>query len=337
MEVVQQLDEGLWKDCVDRQPQSNIFHTPEMHQVFSRAEGHRPQLWAAIEDGRLLALFLPVLVTLKDGLLRPLTTRAVTYGSVLCAANAEGQQALARLLRTYKGEVKGSPLFTELRNLSDLSAVQPILQDNGFVHEGHLNYLIDLQRPTEEIWGSLHRNVRSNVRKARRMGVVVEEIASLEKVPVVYQVLTEVYEHIHVPLAPASLFEAAFEILHPRGMIKFFVARVEDTNIGVAIRLLCKDTIYAWYAGAARDYAAYKANDLLNWHVLEWGAQNGFKCFDFGGAGKPDQDYGPRKFKAKFNGRLVNYGRDICVHHPRLLHVSQWGYEVYRRYHSGAG
>ena len=83
---------------------------------------------------------------------------------------------------------------------------------------------------------------------------------------------------------------------------------------------------------AIRDYAKYKANDLLNWYVLEWGAKNGFKCFDFGGAGKPDQDYGPRRFKAKFNGTLVNYGRNTCVHHPLRLRFSEWGYEVYRRY-----
>jgi serine/alanine adding enzyme len=331
MRIVHHLDEGLWRDFVDNNPWGNIFHTPEMFQVFSRTEGHQPQLWAATKDGRVLALLPPVWITLKDGLLRPFTTRSVIYGSVLCTASAEGQEALANLLHAYKSEVKGGPLFTELRNLSDLSAVQPILQDNGFIHEGHLNFLIDLQRPTEEIWSSLHGDVRTNVRKARRMGVVVEEVTSLDAVPVVYSVLAKVYEHIQIPLAPPSLFEAAFDILHPRGMIKLFMARVEDNCIGVAVRLLYKDTIYAWYAGAPRDYASYKANDLLNWHVLEWGAQHGFKCFDFGGAGKPDQDYGPRRFKAKFSGRLVNYGRNLCVHRPHLLHFSQWGYQVYRR------
>jgi hypothetical protein len=308
-----------------------MFHTPEMFQVFDRTEGHQPQLWAATQDGRVLALLLPVFITLKDGLLRPFTTRAVTYGSVLCAPGPEGREALAMLLRTYERQVKGGPLFTELRNLSDLSAVQPILQENGFVHEGHLNFLIDLQRPPEEIWSSLHGKVRTNVRKARKMGVVVEEVTSLDKVPVAYSVLSRVYEHIQIPLASLSLFEAAFEVLYPRGMIKLLMARVEGTYVGVAIRLLYKGLIYAWYAGAMRDCSSYKVNELLNWHILEWGAQNGFKCFDFGGAGKPDQDYGPREFKARFNGRLVNYGRNVCVHHPHLLHFSQWGYQVYRR------
>jgi serine/alanine adding enzyme len=331
MNVVRHLDKRIWRDFVDSHPQGNVFHTPEMFQVFSRAEGHQPELWAATEDERVLALLLPVRITLKDGLLRPLTTRAVVYGSVLCTASAEGQEALAGLLHTFKRQVRGGPLFTELRNLSDLSAVQPILQDNGFVHEDHLNFLVDLERPTEEIWDSLHSNVRTNVRKARRMRVVVQEVTSLDQVLAVYAVLAKVYEQIQIPLAPPSLFEAAFEVLHPRGMIKLFMARVEETCIGVAIRLLYKDTIYAWYAGAIRDYTSHKANDLLNWHILEWGAQNGFRYFDFGGAGKPDQDYGPRKFKAKFNGTLVNYGRNICIHHPHRLRLSEWGYEMYRR------
>ena len=333
MNIVRQLDERLWREFVDNHPQGQIFHTPEMYQVFARVRGYQPTLWAAVStDGRILALLLPVQVSLLNGPLRRLTARAVVYGSVLCAPEAEGKEALAPLLRTYRRGVKGSPLFTELRNLSDLSDVQPILQANGFVYEGHLNFLIDLQRPVEEIWSSVHGNVRTNVRKARHMGVIVEEVTSLDKIPVVYAVLAKVYERIRIPLAPLSMFEAAFEILYPRHMIRIFAARAEDTYIGVVIRLLYKEVIYAWYAGAIRDYASYKANDLLDWHVLEWGSQNGFSCFDFGGAGKPDDDYGPRRFKAKFGGELVEFGRNTCAHSKLRLQISRAGYWLYRRF-----
>lgn len=331
--VVDTLPEEEWRRFVEEHSQSNIFHTPEMFRVFSRASGHHPTLWAAVGGGgRVLALLPPVQITLLNRLLRPLTMRAVAYGSLLCAPGAEGQEAVALLLHTYRRRVRKRPLFTELRNLSDLSAVQPILQDNNFAYEDHLNFLIDLRRPVEEIWRSVHSNVRTNVRKARRMGVVIEEVASLDKVRDAYTVMAKVYERIQVPLAPLSLFEAAFEILSPRRMVKFFIARAEDTCIGACIRLLYKGMIYAWYAGAIRDYASYKANDLLNWHVLEWGAQNGFDCFDFGGAGKPDEDYGPRRFKAKFGGTLINYGRNTCVHMPMRLKVSRVGYQIARKF-----
>jgi lipid II:glycine glycyltransferase (peptidoglycan interpeptide bridge formation enzyme) len=331
--VVRTLPEEEWRRFVGEHPHGNVFHTPDMFQVFSHARGHHPTLWATVDnDGQVLALLLPVQVTLLDGLFQYLTRRAVIYGSVLCAPGEEGQEALATLLHVYKRGMKGAPLFTELRNRTDLSSVQPILQENSYVYEDHLNFLIDLQRPVEDIWSSVHRNVRTNVRKARRMGVVIEEITSLDQIPVAYAILAKVYEHIQVPLAPPSLFEAAFEILYPRHMIKFCMARIEDVHIGVALRLLYKDVIYAWYAGAIRDYASHKANDLLNWHVLEWGAHNSFSCLDFGGAGKPDEDYGPRKFKAKFGGTLVNYGRNVCVHAPVRLQLSQMSYQLARRF-----
>jgi hypothetical protein len=332
-EIVHSLKPEQWLDFVAGNPQSNVFHTAEMFRVFAQTEGHRPLLWATVDgEGNPLALLVPVQITLMGGFLRPFTTRAVAYGSVLCAPGPEGREALATLLRAYSRPAQGRPLFTELRNLSDLSGIQPILQENGFVHEAHLNFLIDLGRPVDEIWSSVHSNVRANVRKARRKGVVVQEVTSLAQVPVVYELLTEAYERIRIPLTHRSLFEAAFKVLHPRRMVKFYTAWVEDTCIGVGVHLLHKKVIYAWYGAATRDYASYKANDLLNWHVLEWGAQNGFDCFDFGGAGKPDEDYGPRQFKAKFGGELVNYGRNTYVHRPRLLRLSEWGYQLYRRF-----
>jgi serine/alanine adding enzyme len=61
MHVVHQLDEHLWREFVANHPQGQIFHTPEMFQVFARPEGHKPTLWAVVDDGSYpLALLLPV-------------------------------------------------------------------------------------------------------------------------------------------------------------------------------------------------------------------------------------------------------------------------------------
>jgi lipid II:glycine glycyltransferase (peptidoglycan interpeptide bridge formation enzyme) len=69
------------------------------------------------------------------------------------------------------------------------------------------------------------------------------------------------------------------------------------------------------------------------WHLLEWGANSEqYRVYDFGGAGKPDEEYGVRDFKAKFGGDLVNFGRNIFVHQPSLLKVSKLGYELYQRF-----
>lgn len=329
VEIVRQLDEQLWREFVDGHPLSNVYHTPEMYQVFSRVEGHRPTLWAAVDDSqRPLALLLPVQITLKGGLLRPLTTRSVVYGSAL---SDEGGDALGRLLEAYVQETKGV-LFTELRNLSDLNEIQSVLNGCRFAYEDHLNYLIDLDQPEEVIWGKISKSGRQGVRTSRNKGTVVEEVTDKQQVANVYRLLQQVYARVHVPLASPGLFEAAFDVLVPLGMFKIFVARLGERFIAACVLLIYKERIIYWYAGADRAFSSYTPGELLIWHALQWGKGHNFRLFDLGGAGRPDQDYGPRRFKAKFGGELVNYGRNTCIHSPAAFYASQTVYHSTRRF-----
>jgi serine/alanine adding enzyme len=332
LRVVHFLDEGRWRHFVESHPLSNVFHTPEMFQVFAQTEGYRPTLWATIDgDGEALALLLPVQVTLKGGLLRYLTNRAVVYGSVLYDPSPAGEEALAILLYAYIQEVGREVLFTELRNLSDLSAVQPLLNDYGFVYEDHLNYLIDLNRPLEQVMQSVGSRTRKHIRRGlARQEVIVEEISERGQIAACYDLLRKSYATARVPLADRSLFEAAFDVLYQRGMVKFWLARVGEAYVATSVEMLYKDTIYGWYSGIERTYASYTPGELLMWHILKWGVENGYRVYDFGGAGKPGEDYGVRDFKAKFGGELACYGRNTYVHAPTRLAISKVGYQVYR-------
>jgi len=331
--VTNTLPEDEWRHFVEKHPSGNVFHTPEMFQVFSRTKGHRPELWAATKNRRILALLLPVKITLMNGLLHHFTTRSVVYGSVLCVPNAEGHEALARLLQAYTHEVDGPPLFTELRNLlSNLEAMQPILLKHGFVYEDELNYLINLKRSPEAIFQSIGRRTRKNIRRGLKQGkVVVEELREREQVIICYDLLRQTYQAAKVPLADSSLFEAAFELLYPKGMVRYSLARLGEIPVATSVELLYKDVIFGWYGGVDRAYGSYVSNELLMWSILQWGAKNGCRLYNFGGAGRPNEEYGVRDFKAKFGGDLVSFGRNRYIHKPLLLRLSKLGYGVLRR------
>jgi lipid II:glycine glycyltransferase (peptidoglycan interpeptide bridge formation enzyme) len=160
----------------------------------------------------------------------------------------------------------------------------------------------------------------------------IEEADDRSQVATCYNILQKTYATAHVPLADRSLFEAAFDVLHAKGMVKFLLGRVRDTYVAASVALLYKDVIYGWYRGFDRSWAEYLPNDVMVWHILKWGAENGYRTFDFGGAGRPDEKYGPRSFKAKFGGRLVNYGRNLCVHAPFRLRMSETAYHIARRF-----
>jgi hypothetical protein len=331
--VVRTLPEDQWRCFVEQHPEGNIFHTPEMFQVFSRTKGHCPELWAAASDERLLGLLLPVQITFMHRLVRHFTTRSVVYGSVLCVPDAEGEKALSVLLQSYTNKVEGTPLFTELRNLSNMEAVQPILNRYGFVYEDHLNYLIDLRRAPEAILQSIGRQTRKNIRRGLRRGeVVVEEVEKREDVATCYDLIRQTYRTAGVPLADRSLFEAAFDLLRPKGMARFTLARVGRTPAAVSVELMYRGVMYGWFGGVDRAYGCHVPNELLTWHLFQWGSENGYRVYDFGGAGKPDEEYGVRDFKAKFGGELVCYGRNIYVHSPKLLWLSKKGYQLLCRW-----
>jgi serine/alanine adding enzyme len=333
LSIVRSIDEQAWRNFVERHPQGNIFHTPEMYRVFERARGYQPLMRAIMDaDGELLSLLPLVLVTLKDGPLRRLTTRAIAYGGCLSLPGRQGEEALATQLDEHNREAGRTALFTELRNLADTTALQPVLQRSGFIYEEHLNYLINLDCSPEQVLQNIGSRTRKHIRQALRKGTIaIEEVTDHRQITDWYQVIQKTYTNARVPLSDPALFEAAFEILQPLGMVKFWLARIGTTCVAASVELLYKDAIYGWYGGLDRAYANESPGELLMWRILQWGSENGYRTYDFGGAGKPGEVYGVRDFKAKFGGKLVCFGRNIKVHSPNLLRWSERGYAVYRR------
>jgi lipid II:glycine glycyltransferase (peptidoglycan interpeptide bridge formation enzyme) len=208
---------------------------------------------------------------------------------------------------------------------------EPILEKCGFSYEPHLNYLIDLNRPSEEIFEGIGRRTRKNIRHGLNRGDVrIREVREHGEVATCYELLRQTYRAARVPMFDISLFEAALDVLSPRKMIRFTLAEVGGAAAATSIELVYKDVVYGWYGGIDRKYRKYMAGELLMWHILQWGAESGYHVYDFGGAGKPEGEYGVRDFKAKFGGELVCYGRNMYVHAPRALWLSRKGYEMVR-------
>jgi lipid II:glycine glycyltransferase (peptidoglycan interpeptide bridge formation enzyme) len=76
-------------------------------------------------------------------------------------------------------------------------------------------------------------------------------------------------------------------------------------------------------------------NDLVIWEILKWGKENGYRIFDFGGAGRPDREYGVREYKKKFGGATLNLGRYQKVHNRFLMNISVVGFKIWQFFKFG--
>jgi len=309
-----------------------------MVAVFAGAKRHRPETWATVNSaGEVLALLLPTWISVFAApVVSRLTRRAVVYGGALTAGGETGATALGLLLQEYDRHARWQGLFTELRPIGQVGTAVPdtVLASAGYQHEDHLNFLIDLHQGQDRLWASIDKSAQKRIKRAIRLGARVVEWPDANTpspIPRFYALVQETYAHVGVPLADHTLFMSAFRVLHPKGMFRLFAVEVEGRVIGVRAILVYKEWIHDWYAGADRSALSYCPNDLLVWHVLQWGAEHGLHWFDFGGAGRPDVPYGVRDFKAKFGGDLVHPGRQTAIHWPAVFALAQAGYQIYRR------
>ncbi|MBN2102463.1 GNAT family N-acetyltransferase [bacterium] len=330
--ITRTLDTHQWSSFVKNHPQGNVFHTPEMFHVFSNANNHIPELWATLDsDNQIASLFSPVILNGRNKLFDFFMQRSISYGSLLTNLDTEDLGSIEKLIKSYLKTCKLLPIFIEMRNLTDLSYLRNILLSFGFCFYDYLNYIIPLNLPFEIMLKRICRSTRKRIRKELRdPKLVIETVNSSEKVSICYGILKNSYRHNCVPLADISLFYNAFRILSPKNMIKFTLAKHKNIYIATSIDLLYKDTIYGWYGGFDRHYSKFSANEILMWHLLTWGASQGYKFYDFGGAGKPDETYRVRDFKAKFGGNLVNYGRFLSVNAPVRFYFGTGAYKFFQ-------
>lgn len=319
-----------WDNFVFSHPMGNIFQTRALYRVYAETKNYHP-VNVAITDPKyqeIEGLMSGVIIREMDGFLGNFSARSIVQGGPLVAPSSK-KDVVTELVNKYDALASHSSLYTEIRNMYDVQDALNHIDSYSYID--HLDFIINLNQSEDGLWGQIHKSRRKNINRAEKAGVVVEEMVSRDKIPVFYKLLSETYNNVKVPLADISLFESSFQQLVPKGMAKFFLARHENDYIGARAVLLYKDGIYDWYAGAAIDALPLYPNECLVWHILKWGIENNYSNFDFGGAGEPNKPYGPREFKRRFGGELVNYGRYVHQYSKEKIKVAEIGFKVYRK------
>jgi len=323
-----------WRDTVWKHPQGNVFQTPYMHRVYSEAEGVEPISTFLMQKDEIVALMQGALQYFASGLAR---RNVVTGGPLVVSEQTDAM--LSAFLNEYDAWVRNDVIYTQIRNSFATTDVQPIFSENEFDYEDHLNIVVDLTRSEDTLWQDVHSKRRNEIRRAYKEGTTVEEVTSRDDLLECYAILQEVYEQARLPLPHESLFLSAWEQSEDSVGLKVFAAVNEKKIIGTMFTLYFRDCLYDWYAGSYRVHYKKYPNDLLPWEIFLWGKRNGFRVFDFGGAGKPGVPYGVRDFKKKFGGTLVNFGRYRKVHQPLKMRLAEYGFKTWRylkRYQIGA-
>lgn len=336
LKITSRFKKESYGDFVYENPNTSIFQTLEMAEVYKRNKNCIPLILVAIDEatGEIVASLLAKILSEKSGFLSSFSKHSTIRGGPIFRDSKEGILATAQLLQRYNEIIKKDALYSRIYPLNDTPQIVPAFRDSGYEYGDWQNFLLRIDRPIDELWTHLKRGRKYGVNRAKKKGVIIEEMKDKELLPVFYDLLQETYKDRSNPLEEISNFEATFDLLVPKNMAKFFIAKYADRYIAALLILLYKGVAYGWYIGSSkkREDLLVHPNDLILWHAIELCSNNGFHTFDFGGGGLPsDINAGWVKFKKEFGGGLVNYGRYTKVHQPKKLWFSKKAFEVYKR------
>ena len=323
-------DHEDWDRYVCQHPKGAVFHTAAMVRALAATRGIEPYARAAIDaEGRIVALLVSCYVKTLE-MFAPVSSRAVQYAEPLCDPNSTGLAALTELIRSHDEFMRSRALLCEVRTICEPGLEKDALLANGYEHRDYVNYVVTLRPDVDGLWKNLDKRLRQKIRGSFRKGIVVRDDNTPDGIARLYGLLQASYRRARIPLPDEALFMNTLVCL-PQGSVRVRTAYLDQVPVASIISLVFCDRVFSWFGGTVR-LRGLSPFACIVWDDIKWSCENDYRYYDFGGAGWPEIDYGPRRFKAHFGGEEVRYGRYILTYSNVRLKLAEIGFRISRRF-----
>ena len=322
------INKEEWMSLVEQSSTASPFQTPDYYDFCKKLSFLNPFVFGVSVNSQLKGLISGYIVAEGKGAKHWLSRRAIIHGGVLLSADIQ-TSALESLLKHTIKSLSTKVIYIEIRNYFDYSKYRRIFEQVGFKYEPHLNFHVNTP-DTDTAFANLSTTKRRDVRVGFKNGAEVVTNPTQAEISEYYSMLADIYrEKIKLPVFPKEFFETLID--SPLG--KFFLIRFNGKILGgsICIELRDKNLYELFVCGADREFRNVFPSTLATWAAIEYAAKNGFSHFDMMGAGKPKDEYGVRKFKEKFGGKLVDYGRFSYICKPILFQIGKIGLSIIRK------
>ena len=348
------IDPQQWQALIDRSPYATWFQTKEAYEFYAANPAEMTPFAVGIEeDEHLSGVIVGYTTQEKNPIKQILTCRSIIIGGPLldkhisdealsALLGAVAQCPASRLIASSPHRLASdsdhastpytlhpTPIYIESRNFHDYSKWRNIFEANGFQYQPHLNFHVDTSS-MEVVDKNLGKSRKRDIRTTIRDGVTPVYQPTIAQVKEYYQILQNLYiTKVKTPLFSWNFFEQLHRTEHAR----FILTEYQDRIIGGTVCVeLPNRALYEWFAcGEDGVYDHIYPSCYATYLGIKYAAESGCQIFDMMGAGKPDEAYGVRDFKAKFGGELVEHGRFLCIRKPLLYKLGKLGVKLLKK------
>lgn len=322
------IDINAWKDLTKHSSVATWFQTQEAFAFFESLSFIESFAYAVETEGQLKGVVVGYIQ--KDGgkIKQFFSKRAIILGGPLLANDITDEE-LTFLLQGLIKRIKKKTIYVETRNFVDFSCWRTTIEMCGFKYEPHLNFHVDTES-VDIAQANVGKHRWRYIRISLRDGAGLIENPTISQLEAFYAILQDLYRtKVKTPLFPYEFFEMLFKQKGAR----FFLVEYEGSVIGGSVCVCLEGkAVYEWFVCGNENYRkGIRPSSVATWFGIDYSARNGYPIFDLMGAGKPNEEYGVRDFKAEFGGKLVEQGRFVYVCKPLLFQIGKLGVRIMKR------
>jgi lipid II:glycine glycyltransferase (peptidoglycan interpeptide bridge formation enzyme) len=323
-----EINKQQWQLLTEQSATATWFQTPEAYEFYASLPAEMQPFTVGVENqGELRAVCVGYVTQEPNAIKQYLTCRAIVVGGPVIANDATNEE-VAALLKAIR-RLGDKAIYVETRNFNNYSRWKSVFEANGFAYQPHLNFHIDTTS-VETAKANIGKHRWKYIRLSIRDGATMVENPTLEQVHECYELLKELYStRVKTPLFSWEFFEK----LYSQPNAKYLLVEFEGKILGGTICVcLPGKALYEWFV-CGNDYyrKGIRPSSVATWYGIQYAAQNGYPRFDLMGAGKPDEPYGVRDFKAEFGGELVEHGRFLYIRKLLLYRIGKLGVKILKR------
>ena len=266
-------EDARWDRYVRSHPGGTPFHLSGWRRVVWESFGHDP-LYLLAEEGTAIKGVLPLFRarSFGDGFRRTKIHLSVpygVYGGILADDGKVERALLEEACRRAETEGVG---YLELRDKENRGYDFPS-------SDLYVGFIGDLPEDPDECLVRIPRKARAEVRKGRdRNGLVFREGLEMKAF---HRLFALNKRHLGTPPLPRGYFEALQDEFG-ESVYLHAVTTPSGAVAGAVLSFTWRDTLMPYYSGSVKEMDRLGVNNFMYWSLMRWGAEKGFRKFDFG-------------------------------------------------------
>ena len=272
MHILNPIEYPDWNDLLLKSDDASFFHTSNWAKVLHESYGYAPLYFAEIEADKLSVLmpFMEVnsILTGRRGVSLPFTdycqpifTKNIRFQDLLNEVIDYGRQTCWKYIEWRDGQ-----------NFPEESQPSAIYYD----------HTLDLTKNEKQLLARFRDSTKRNIKKAKKMGVKVDIMNSMEGVTSFYKLNCITRKDHGLPSQPLRFFKSVFQHVISEGLGHIVLASYEKKIIAGAIYFhFGKRALYKYGASYSRNQRL-RPNNIVMWKAIKCYAEKEFETFSFG-------------------------------------------------------